>query len=335
MAQASETQVICANPDCRVKETGKCVEGFETSKCPHYGHAPAPVVTGLADESSGVALPSGGTLNISDSSRILRAREARLIAVIGPSDAGKTSLIASLYDLFQNGPVDSFDFAGSQSLHEFEHVCHDARAASRRGTPHIARTPRGEVRFYHLEIADDRTSEVLALMLGDRAGEEYRSTIDDVSTVTELQEISRADILTVLVDGERILDLGSRHNLRSDTLMILQALVEGAKVLPPRVAVVLTKLDLLQNSPQRTRAEADFQSLVSAIKELYSDPFSDVESFRIAASPKDDALRRGTGISELLAYWLSPLPPKPCTCPDTPVAERVFGRLPAASETLS
>lgn len=332
MALAPETEIICANPDCRVKETGKCVEGFETNRCPHFGHAPTQAVTVSADKSNGLPLPSGGTLNLSETSQVLRAREARVVAIIGPSDAGKTSLIASLYDLFQSAPVAGFEFAGSLSLHEFEHVCHDARAASRRGTPHIARTPRGEVRFYHLDIADDRTNDVLALMLGDRAGEEYRSAIDDMSIVAELPEISRADMLTILVDGERLLDIGARHNLRSDTLMILQALIEGAEVLPRRVAVVLTKLDLLHNSPERTRAEADFHSLVSAIAQTHSGVFSDVASFGVAASPKDDILRRGTGLPELLTYWLSSVSRPTSNCSDVPNSERVFARLDACSE---
>ncbi len=27
--------VKCSNPDCRVSETGKCVEGFSLGECPH------------------------------------------------------------------------------------------------------------------------------------------------------------------------------------------------------------------------------------------------------------------------------------------------------------
>ena len=32
-----EAAAICANPDCQVAETDRCIEGFELSACPHYG----------------------------------------------------------------------------------------------------------------------------------------------------------------------------------------------------------------------------------------------------------------------------------------------------------
>jgi len=280
--------------------------------------------------SDGIAMPSGGTLSIAEAAKLLRAGEARLIAIIGPTDAGKTSLIAGLYDLFQNGSVAGFDFAGSLSLREFEHICHDARAASRRGTPHINRTTRGEVKFYHLHVGSGEAHDDLALVLGDRAGEEYRSAMDDVSVVAGFAEIVRADALTVLVDGERLLDIGARHNLRSEIIMILRALIEGGAITSlPRIAVVLTKLDLVRQSPEQERALADFANLVETIAQTYSGTFAEVASFTIAASPKNDILPRGAGIPDLLTFWLSKTPPRPTAPADRLPASRVFARLDA------
>src|SRR4051812_46965051 len=132
-----DDRVQCANPDCGVAEDGKCVEGFELASCPHYGRAAAERGHQTADPDEleatvAIGLPGADTLNLDGGSRLLRAGETRIIAVIGPSDAGKTSLIASLYDLFQEGPVAGVEFARSRSLHAFERTCHDARAASRR-----------------------------------------------------------------------------------------------------------------------------------------------------------------------------------------------------------
>ena len=154
-----EAVVSCANPDCRVGETGRCVEGFELSACPHYGREPEePSDTKRgsdekSSESSSIGLPGADTLTTAEASRLLCRSDARMIAIIGPRDAGKTSLIASLYDLFQEGPVLEIGYAQSRTLQAFERACHDARATSRRNAPHIYRTPLSGVRFYHLDLS--------------------------------------------------------------------------------------------------------------------------------------------------------------------------------------
>jgi hypothetical protein len=259
---------------------------------------------------------------------LLRAGPARIIAIIGPSDAGKTSLIASLYDLFQEGPVAGVEFARSRSLHAFEQTCHDARAASRRGVPHINRTPRGEVRFYHLQVGGAGAEDGVALALGDRAGEEYRGAADDASVANSFPEVRRADSLTLLVDGERLLDAGARHNLRSEITMVVQALDDGGAVSAgQRLAIVLTKIDLIQASPDLARAETDFTGLVAALVRLFGNIFSTIKPFRIAASPKTDIVPRGTGIAQLLTFWLQPADPAPTPISARPNFSRTFARL--------
>lgn len=332
MAEGKDkVDVICANPDCRIAETGKCVEGIETGKCPHFGHAPADVSSADSENSEtseGVRLPGADTLGIVDAAGLLRAGDTRIIAVIGPSDAGKTSLIASLYDLFQEGPVSEIEYARSHTLHAFELACHDARAASRRNVPHINRTPRGEVRFYHLDLGGGPAGNSITLALADRAGEEYRSAADDASIVTSFPEVHRADSLTVLVDGERLLDTGARHNLRSEITMMLQALVDGGAVQTgQRLALVLTKMDLVQASPNQVRAEGDFAGLHANVERLFGQIFSIIQAFKVAASPKSDAVQRGTGVSDLLAFWLQPAAPLPTSSSARPMFTRTFARL--------
>lgn len=328
--------VKCANPDCRVEIDGRCIEGFaEKTECPQYGKQVAEQgitqPTASVRTRPAVALPLSTTLSVAETERVLADRPARIIAIVGPQDAGKTSLIAGLYDKFQEGPIREVAFARSLTLHSFEQACHDSRAASRREQPHMERTLRGEVRFYHLDLVDGAAGMRAAVLLGDRAGEEYFETRNDPDAACGFPELRRADVLTVLADGAKLLDTGFRHNVRSDVRQTLQAFVD-AKVIRPwqRLAVVLTKLDeVCSNAEAGPRAQADFDGIVKAIRSTFASHFAQIESFRIAASPKSEAAARGEGLDDLLKFWMAPaLRFEPRGVPRVLVTpSRFFGRI--------
>lgn len=338
VAAETATAITCSNPDCRVAETGRCVEGLALEDCSHYGLLPdvldEPVDQAIeVVQESSIRLRGAGTLTPTDASRVLRAGEARVIAIIGPSDAGKTSLIASIYDLLQKGPVNGLDYARSLTLHAFEQTCHEARAASRRGTPHISRTPLGQARFYHLEIGGRQLNDRLNLILGDRAGEDYRSAADNIAIVDTFLEVKRADSLTILVDGQRLLDNGKRHNVRSEICLMLQALVDGDAVATgQRLAVVLTKQDLVHQSELRQRVDADFNGILMRIRSSFGTVFSEIAAFPIAACPKTNVVARGAGVTELLSFWLQSPSPAPVVTSEKPVFHRAYAKLTVVEE---
>lgn len=239
---------------------------------------------------------------------MLRAGETRVVAIIGPTAGGKTTLIASLYDLFQAGPVAGQRFAKSFTLSAFEQACHHARAVSQRATPYTERTPLSSgVGFYHLGIRNSPSPAILELLLADRPGEDYRSAADDPSVCAGFVEVLRADSISILIDGHRLVDVGARHNLLSETQMILQGLVDGDAVLSgQQIAFVLTKFDEVSLSTEVARAEHDFKGLVESAQRLFGHVFERIRSFRVAASPATDALPRGYGVAELLQFWTEP-----------------------------
>ncbi len=123
----------CSNAECKVRIDGVCVEGRSIQDCPYYAAASEvgePVVDGglvSVEEDDLEAIEEAVRLVSIDAAAHLREFEASVIAIVGPSAAGKTSLIAGLYELFLRGPVGAFEFAGSKTLHAFEEVCHGAR----------------------------------------------------------------------------------------------------------------------------------------------------------------------------------------------------------------
>lgn len=302
--------IVCSNPDCRIAETGQCVEGLAREQCPRYGRPPAPLASddeGIASVPEGVPLAPGTRLAVADAPDVLRACESRVIAIVGARESGKTSLIASLYALFQDGPIGTRIFARSDTLLAFEEASHDARALSARNQTYVERTNRGTFGFYHLCLCSPNL-EFTELLLGDRAGEEYIDTTNDVSDAQALHEIARADVVTMLVDGERLLNLEKRHNLRGELRMMLQAFKDGdALTGNQRLAMVLTKLDALRASPDGERALNEFSAFVENMRSMFGNMFSAIEEFRIASWPDQDTkLRRGEGVPAVLEFWIEP-----------------------------
>lgn len=326
----------CANSDCKVAETGKCVEGLALDRCPHYGRPPSQPETPSTDAEpavpAGIGLPSGDLLKIPDAGAILRGGQSRVVAIIGPRGAGKTTLITSLFELLQHGPIGNCHFARSTTLYAFERACHHSRAVSLRITPATERTILADVHFYHLGIRIDG-GPILDLLLADRAGEDYRDATDNPSAARGFAEIARADSINLLVDGRRLTDLVSRQAVQSEIVMIMQALIDGGAVVGrPRIALILTKIDEVIASGHRDRVEQDFAALLERITRLFGGNFDSVDSFKVAACPSDDSMKRGFGVPALLDFWNTPAAsPAPVT--QSPLlSSRFMGRLSAAAE---
>jgi hypothetical protein len=301
--EQTKLDVSCANPQCRIADTGKCIEGLDLTKCPHFGKAT--LQADASTEQAAVVLPSAERLKIERAVRLMGSAQVDVFPIVGAPDAGKTSLVASIFDLFQQGPARNLQFRRSSSLFGFEQACHHSRIASQKGTPAAERTPIGDFGFYHLGVWDETSGQANDLLIGDRSGEEYKSVADNPSTAGVLVEIKRADVITVLIDGARLISLESRHNARSMPQMILQGLIDGGVLGDQPLALVLTKLDEIQVSDNSERVQKDFDALVETVKRLFGTQFRDVVSFRIAASPISDVLPRGYGVLELLNYWIN------------------------------
>jgi len=116
----------CRHRDCYVPETS-CVMGWQEPKqCEHWPGNPdasgdAPTASANYER---ITLPwSGGAMGLSDIEFIAARGRPRVVAIVGPHDAGKSTFLATLFLLLlRHGTVDSFLFASSCSLLAWEHV---------------------------------------------------------------------------------------------------------------------------------------------------------------------------------------------------------------------
>jgi hypothetical protein len=306
-------QLTCSNADCNLANDNKCVEGYEIDECPHSGGISIDDIPEALEPAAEVvypdptiALESGDALGRDKASMLQRRRISRSIGLIGPNDSGKTSLIAGVYDLLQEGPISGVAFAGSSTLIGLEKVCHLARAVSRRTVPHTERTSRGaDATFFHLDLYQEGVG-LTSLFIGDRSGEDYLAATDQIHQADQFFEIRRADCVTLLVNGAQLADSQLRHEVRAGAPQIVDALVEaGAIHAGCRLAIVLTKKDSVVASPQSDRVQRDFDGVVNSISGSHGAYLGEVKPFVIAASPKScEQVVRGEGVGELLLFWL-------------------------------
>lgn len=307
----------CTNGDCNFAVDGKCVEGYDVEECPHVLKISVTEIEEAEEPEAPrnqpaemINLSLGEALDRASASSLQRCRISRAVGIIGPNDAGKTSLIASVYDLLQEGPISEVGFAGSSTLIGFEKICHDARAASRREAPHMERTSAGaDATFFHIDLRPSG-GEVVSLFIGDRSGEDYLAAADDLSRAQGFFELRRADVVTLLVNGEQLASSEYRHEVKAMTPQIVDALVEaGSFRRGCRLAVVLTKNDTVLSSPHADRVGREFAAMVATIAQNHGDYLGDIDRFVVAASPQDSTkVKRGEGVDQLLLFWLRAAP---------------------------
>lgn len=343
MSDAQE-QPGCSNPDCRIRETGRCVDGHEDlTACPFYGRKLAETgPDGPIEESetstlnvspnenqrlSLVKISRAEALNLREGTTLLSARPAAVVSIVGPVGAGKTSLIASAYDLFQTGGLDDLYFAESQTLRGFETICHPARASSEAPEVLAGRTDNDpDPFFYHLCL---RHRGILKdVLISDRSGELYETVSDQPSYARKLIELRHARTVTVLIDGEAMCQPPRRHEILAEARQFLSSIAH-AEVLSPggNLILVLTKTDLIDTADNAAGLRAAFKALVADVKAKHGEALGQVSAMEIAASPQTTGVDRGFGVEALLRAWLEAPEQKEQVKPRTAVrSSRAMGR---------
>ena len=325
----------CSQQDCKVHESGECLEQLDPDVCPHHewtdakhdgGHTKTVSEEGEASDQATPAAPvrelhHGDPMTLHEASVITVSGPSRLIVLAGERDSGKTTLLASLYENFLKGPFCGFLFAGSLTLPGFEQRCFDARVDSGRDAAHTPHTSlRLGLRVLHLDLVHQEAGHRWNLLFGDLAGEWYRYSRESTADAQRLRVLHRADRVCLLLDGEKLANVVKRHGEVDDAEGTLRSLLE-AEVLGSysRIDVACSKWDLVHGDQAASR----FVDLAfERIRGAFEKDFAELRFSRIAARPAEvtSAVPFGFGLAGLLERW---------ALPDLPM-ERIETPLPAA-----
>ncbi len=251
-----------------------------------------------------VDLPHGKGLNLTEATLITREMLTSVVLFAGTAGSGKTTLLATLYLLFQKGPLAGYEFAGSRTLVGFEERSYFVRTASQRSTPTTERTTVSEM--LHIRVrrtgSHDRSSDLLVC---DFSGEDFREAKDSSEACRQLPVLRRADHLVLLVDGKKLADPSTRRRARQEPLTLLRNCLDtGVISVDAGVDVLFTKWDLVESSKDRDEIVSFVEHTEAEVRSHFSSRVASLRLARVAAHPTRATLQLGYGLTDLFAEWV-------------------------------
>ena len=219
----------CENADCTVATTGKCLLSFPSlGDCKYYhpleGSAqdvvltqPLTPVIPPSPLPPGRTFHSGNEMGTQDAAEIMRARYANLIAVLGPTDAGKTCFLTSLYLMASADSIPfKYKFSGSRTLQAFEDRARGLRDWDNGHLPkqlvdHTFLPDKRQPSLLHLEVRrSEDPRRRFDLLFTDLPGEWTNDLILKASAAESFRFLHRADGIILVLDG-KLLSSEQRH----------------------------------------------------------------------------------------------------------------------------
>ncbi|HEX8515187.1 MAG TPA: hypothetical protein VF868_03230 [Bacteroidia bacterium] len=316
MSEIDYTKFKCKQPDCQVAVTGVCLEGiFDT--CTHKylaDNASNDSPKEDAEEAKNVdanykGTYSGEAMRAEECHSVASASLTRLIVLAGSVDAGKTTLLASLFQLFQErNDFAEYKFAGSQTLIGLEKRCFKSRLTSDREKATTDRTILlDDDEFIHLKVKKLNGNKV-DLLFTDVSGEKFKNFANSSEECKKFELAKRADHFVLFIDSDSLSDKAARQNIKTSSLNILRGLIETEMLRPETyIEIVFSRWDLLL-------AKADVQlhkefaiKVKEEILQKYGTINKRISFYEIASRPNSE-LDFGYGIDKLLPEWAEKSP---------------------------
>lgn len=305
----------CVNEKCSFEKDGVCAEGVGIEECTNVIDfseieliKPDDDVENTQSEKIELhpnkkKLIGQSPLTLEQAESKLKSQLGKVISFVGPIGVGKTTLISSLYDMFNTCNELPVRFGGSDTLYAFERLCHHSRITSKSTQTNTPRTSVSEgVSFYHLAVKDENDKKI-ELLLADRAGEDYTQIVNNIKAEVTCEEIKRSDIVFFLADASLLGSLETRHQTRRSTIKLIKAIFEkGALGRNTKICLLLTKNDLITGQDAQELLKNEANKIKNEVNNLL---YSELTILPVAARPSTAATSELRCFKSLLEHVTS------------------------------
>lgn len=255
-----------------------------------------------------INLPQGKELNDVAALDLAKSRPVQWIVLAGPTDSGKTTLLTSLYELFQWRKVEGYAFAGSNTLPAFEERCYLSRQNSGNAVPHTQRTPyRGpDPQYLHLRI---RSTEGLRqfrdFLFTDVSGEMFEHARDSTTECKEMIFLRRANHFLLFLDSARGVQQDKRWAMFEDGRALLRSCVDSEMIEANCVVnVVWSRFDYFVAKEAEDRHQLFRAEVERELRKTFGQLIPKLMFSEVAARPLEvPTLDIGHGVPTLLKQW--------------------------------
>ncbi len=255
-----------------------------------------------------IDLPQGKELNDIAALDLAKSRPIQWIVLAGPIDSGKTTLLTSLYELFQWRKVEGYAFAGSNTLPAFEERCYLSRRDSGNVVSHTQRTPyKGpDPQYLHLRI---RSTEGLRLfrdfLFTDVSGEMFEHARDSTTECKEMIFLKRANHFLLFLDSAKGVQQDERWAMFEDGKALLQSCMDSEMIGANCVVnIVWSRFDYFLTKAAEDRHRLFRVEVEKQIRETFEQRIPRLVFSEVAARPSEAPdLRIGHGVPALLKQW--------------------------------
>ena len=258
----------------------------------------APAVEEMID------LPRGKELDDLAASKLQAAKPVRLVVLAGPVKAGKTTLLNTINDMFQEGKIGAYCFSGSKTLPAFEERCHLSRTLSERGGQDTERTKVKDARYLHVQVSgSDLNPDPLDLLFTDISGETFEDARNSVTECQRLTFLRTTDHFVLVLDCEKIVDLRKRNKVIHEAMGLLRLCLDSGMLDSSCfVNVLWTKYDWIA-AAEDGEHKSFLQKTTKEFEDQFASRVGKLSFAEVAARPDKSGLAFGYGIPELLKEW--------------------------------
>ena len=289
----------CRLSGCGGPPSGVCINNFTFDECPDVLLQPATDESAdapVASSPSTVQLPGGRNLDLASSDALLRQRGGEVIALVAGPDVGKTTLIATIYELLHRRRMAAFRFAGSETLRGYEERCHRARMASNASKPNTYRTPIGaKANFMHLRVGS--AEGVRDILFCDRSGEHFENALSRPGEFAAFEELHRANTVILLIDLVRL--VAENQITVSRLRRLFMAMDQNGLLDKKKLLLVGTKADIAMPTARSRKAEQLLKAIDGELKRRAGGRF-EVKCMIVASRARKGSTRAGEGLERLL-----------------------------------